>query len=362
MKCSRYGSLVRRMSPNSQGHQQRLLTAGYTTLDLIVRDLEHGDYWQEIGGTCGNVSVFATALGADVTLLTRIGDDTRGELLLQKALESGVSATHLERILGLSTPAIVELLSGDGEGTHQFVFRCPLCTSRLPKAAVVSKRHAEAMVGGIDSYDAYFFDRATPSTVRLAEAARDAGLLIVFEPTIAPRTERAERAAALSDIVKVSEQPRGAMNTWHPARGASTQFVVETLGSRGTRFKSRSLRGWGAWRVLPAAERACIRDTAGAGDWLTAGLVTHLLPQRAELTVDAVQAALEYGQRLSALSLAFDGPHGPLRELGAATIRDLSRRPSATEVRPQSPSLAHHRRKRTEHLAACCDLCLTADH
>ena len=348
------------MPPGNLSHEPRLLTAGYITLDLIVRDIERDDYWQEIGGTCGNVSAFVTALGVNVTMLGRLGDDKRGELLWRKARDAGIATTQMERRTGLRTPAIVELLGADGEGTHRFVFRCPLCATQLPKAAVVSKRQAEETVKNIDSYDAYFFDRATPSTVRLAEAARDAGLLIVFEPTAAPRTTHSKRAAALSDIVKVSQQPRDAMDRWHPADGASTQFVVETLGSRGTRFRGRSAHRWQPWREVPPPKLTCVRDTAGAGDWLTAGLITFLLPRRTELTVDALHAALEYGQRLSALSLAYDGPHGVLRELGAVTIRGVTERTPMSVVHQQRPSRATDRSTRTERLASLCDLCLTA--
>ena len=64
------------------GQKPRLLMAGYVTLDLIVRDLDEQDYWQSAGGTCGNVSVFSSALGADVSLLARVGEDQRGRLLL----------------------------------------------------------------------------------------------------------------------------------------------------------------------------------------------------------------------------------------------------------------------------------------
>ncbi len=293
-------------------------------------------------------------------MLGKIGSDTRGDVLRRKAEDSGIATTHMEHIPRVSTPAIVELL-GAGDGTHRFVFQCPLCATQLPKAAVVSKRHAEGIVNEIDSYEAYFFDRATPSTVRLAEAARDAGLLIVFEPTTTPRTMHARRAAALSDIVKVSQQPRDAMNRWSPADGASTQFIVETLGSRGTRFRGRSARGWEPWRELPPAEPTCVRDTAGAGDWLTAGLITFLLPERKEITLDAFQAALQYGQRLSALSLAYDGPHGALRELGAAAIRGVPQRTPVAAPQRQGVSPATDRSNRSEDdLASSCALCLTA--
>ena len=347
------------MSPRSPARQRRLLSAGYMTLDLIVRDLESGDYWQEIGGTCGNVSAFVTALGLDVTTLAKIGDDVRGEVLLQRTEESGLGTTGTERIPGMQTPAIVELLSGDTVRTHRFVFKCPLCAARLPKAAVVSKKHVDAVVQDIESYDAYFFDRATPSTVHLAQAARDAGLLTVFEPTTVPRTVLAERGAALSDIVKVSQQPSDTMTKWRPAKGASTKIIVETLGSRGIRYRGRVQRGWSAWRKQPAAERSGVRDTAGAGDWLTAGLLTYLLARPTELTLSSVQAALEYGQRLSALSLAFDGPHGALRELGAATIRQVPLDDPEAMVWPRSSALGPPPRNGSEQDATLCDLCLS---
>ena len=359
MNLSPCGSRVKPMSLRNPTRQGRLLAAGYLTLDLIVRDLESGDYWQEIGGTCGNVSAFVTALGVDVTTLSKIGDDVRGELLLRKTEESGLATAGTERIPGMQTPAIVELLSGDATRTHRFVFRCPLCSVRLPKAAVVSKRYADAVVHDIASYDAYFFDRATPSTVHLAQAARDAGLLVVFEPTTVPRTAYADRAASLSDIVKVSQQPHDAMTTWHPARGASTRIIVETLGSHGIRYRGRVRRGWGAWRKQPAAEGSIIRDTAGAGDWLTAGLLTYLLAQSAEINLVSVQAALEYGQRLSALSLAFDGPHGALRELGAAAIRQAHLDDAGALVQSHSPGLGRVPRNGLEQNAALCDLCLS---
>ena len=345
--------------PSANSSPARLLAAGYLTLDLIVRDVGTGDYWQAIGGTCGNVTSFTSALGLDVTILARIGEDARGQLLLHSLKAARVGASQVERVPHLSTPAVVELVRGGADGSHRFRFECPRCEARLPKSAVVSMRRAEEAIKSISEFDAFFFDRATSATIRLAEAARDAGLLVVFEPTAVPRTAAAERAAAASDILKVSEQPKDAMGAWRPSRGASTRFIVETLGSRGLRFRARTPHGWRTWKKAPAVEQSQIRDTAGAGDWLTAGLLAALVGESASLDVDIVGAALEYGQRLSAISLRFDGPSGTLAALGAPTIRRIASGGGPIQLPADLSTFAPEQRNQPSAPAGHCDLCLT---
>ena len=341
------------------GQRPRVLTAGYLTLDLIVRDLGDRDYWDAAGGTCGNVSVFASALGADVSILARVGEDQRGQRLLGNLTASGVNTARIERVARLRTPGIVELVRSTREGTHRFAFRCPVCDTQLPKAAVVSKREAEIHAKCIDNFDAFFFDRATSATVSLAEAAREAGLLVMFEPTSIPRTAWAERAAALSDIVKISRQPGNRMGTWQPTKGASTRLIIETLGSRGARFRVQSPRGWGEWQVLPAVAQSCIRDTAGAGDWLTAGLIVSLLPYTDAIAIDSIRASIEYGQRLSAISLAFDGPNGALTALGVPFIKQVARDTSPIQVPSLLSRPALPNRNRASSPLDYCELCLS---
>ena len=335
--------------------------AGYVTLDLIVRDLDEQDYWQSAGGTCGNVSVFSSALGADVSLLARVGEDQRGRLLLDALANAGVGTYHVEQEVRLRTPGIVELIYGTSEGTHRFSFRCPVCETQLPKHAVVSWRRAKVEAKCIDRFDTFFFDRATPATLHLAEAARKAGLLVMFEPPTLPRTDRAKRAAALSDIVKVSVRHDSRGRGWHLGKDASTRFIIETLGAKGVRFRARTPHGWGEWQELPAIPQSRISDTAGAGDWFTAGLLTSLSCRPGLIESDTMLAAIQYGQRLSAISLAFDGPSGALAALGAPTIKETAKGASPM-LFPSETCLIESqiRRNANFQLASHCELCLTA--
>ena len=302
----------------------RLLTAGYLTLDLIVRDLAARDYWHSAGGTCGNVSIFASALGLDVSLLARVGEDQRGHKVLSDVTAGGVNAAGIEQVPGLATPGIVELITGTPGGDHRFTHRCPACAIRLPKQAAVSHNRAKTQVKSIKQFDAFFFDRATSATLLLAAAAREAGLLVMFEPPSIPRTASALRASELSDIVKTSRRPGNRGRDWELRPDGATRFIVETLGPKGVRVRHRSSTRWGEWQNMSPFSPSQIKDTAGAGDWMTVGMLTNLLPRKEVIDMDSLLASIEYGQRLSAISIAFDSPAGALTALGSSTIERIA--------------------------------------
>ena len=338
----------------------RLLSAGYLTMDTVVRDLSTGHYWHAAGGTSGNVSIFASALGIRTTSLARIGEDHRASCILRFLSEAGIDTSRIEKVPRLRTPGIIELIQGTPEGAHRFTYTCPACQTRLPKGAVVSKRHADTEAETIDQFDAFFFDRATPSTVRLAGAAQKAGLLVMFEPPSIPRTAIAENAAAFSDIVKISLKPSQSPGQWHPAQDTRTRFIVETLGAQGVSMRSRMTQGWSAPRKWPTVPQDVIRDAAGAGDWLSAGILYSLLEKEDTITTGALERSIEYGMRLSAISLAFDGPQGALKALGAKTIKRISQGPCPSKIPCIAGSdhiaVANHAHEPLHH----CGVCLTA--
>lgn len=89
--------------PSRRNRSPRLLTAGYLTLDLIVRDVIARDFWHAAGGTCGNVSVFSSSLGAEVSILARVGDDRRGKNLVKILVQTGVDIVGVERVAGFNS-------------------------------------------------------------------------------------------------------------------------------------------------------------------------------------------------------------------------------------------------------------------
>ena len=342
-----------------KGKTPRLLTAGYLTLDLIVRDLTARDYWHSAGGTCGNVSIFASALGLDVSLLARVGEDQRGHRVLSDVTAGGVNAAGIVQVPGLGTPGIVELITGTPEGAHQFTHHCPACAIRLPKQAVVSHSTARMQVKSIKQFDAFFFDRATSATLLLAAAAREAGHLVMFEPPNVPRDARALRAAELSDIVKTSRRPGHRGRDWDLRPDSATRFIIETLGPKGVRVRHRSSTGWGEWQNMSPFPPPRIKDTAGAGDWMTAGLLTYLLPRQDAICIDSLLASIDYGQRLSAISIAFDSPSGALTALGSSTIECVANGTALIQGSCDSQARVSTSGSCTSTPSNCCELCLS---
>ena len=107
------------------------------------------------------------------------------------------------------------------------------------------------------------------------------------------------------------------------------------------------------------APQSCIRDTAGAGDWLTAGMISNLLQEPGVPSTEDMLESIEYGQRLSAISLAYDGPGGALTVLGAPIIRQIAGDSSPIQLGSPLEMPAQVHRNPTPDAAQYCELCLT---
>lgn len=152
--------------------------------------------------------------------------------------------------------------------------------------------------------DVLFFDRASKGIIELATVAREAGTLVIFEPSTAGVAHLFRAAVALAHIVKYSSERAGAVEAALP-RKPNGQIRVVTKGASGLSVSSR--RGW-----RPVAPfRADAVDTAGAGDWTTAAFLSALPSlDPANLDDEAVRSALTFGQAMAAMSCSFVGARG----------------------------------------------------
>jgi fructokinase len=70
----------------------------------------------------------------------------------------------------------------------------------------------------------------------------------------------------------------------------------------------------GCWQKLDAFEPGELKDTAGAGDWCTAGIIFQLAKSGVagleKTTAGELKHALTYGQALAAWNCRFEGPRG----------------------------------------------------
>jgi fructokinase len=318
-----------------------MIAAGYAALDTI---LYNGRLAHRAGGTAANVAAILAWLGWETRLAAQIGDDTAGRRLAADLKQAGVEVCHVIRQADARTPQIIHEV---WEGRHRFLLECPECGRKFARSRPLSISNASTLLEAIDEADVYFFDRANAGTLALAENFNRRGALIVFEPSIAGRTELTSRAIELATIVKISEDRLGILGDdllW----SSRNQIQIVTRGSRGAivRRGQKVIRETAAFPVR-------VVDPGGAGDWTTAGVLFGLKGCNRFSTENLIEA-LRFGQALAALNCEWPGARSLLehRSMKEAIV-DARRLLRAVPTRGNEPIARRWSRRRKNVCFAC---------
>ena len=216
---------------------------GYCTLDVIRYN---GAISHRAGGTAANVAANLAYLGWQAIFAGRLGRDSAGRRITDDLRRAGVSVDLLARDASLESPVIVHDVTPPN---HNFLFRCPRCGRRFARHRPISDAQLGNLLDHAPAADVFFFDRASAPAIRLAPALRERGTLVVFEPSAPGVPARTLAAAETADILKCSHERREQIDVrlLSPRDG---QLQIETLGSRGLRFR----RGAERWKIVPAPE------------------------------------------------------------------------------------------------------------
>jgi len=293
----------------------RVITSGFVALDVVLDTASRA----AAGGTAANVAVALRSFGWDASIVGTLGDDPAGRFICQDLVAAGLDTSKLQLDESWNTPVVLQESRG---GDHAWRFICPQCGTRFAKHRPSRPEVAAAIIDSVAPPDVFFFDRASLFTLKLAVAWRAAGSLVVFEPASLGRPLLFERAVSAADIVKYSAQR--ATSVEDAARGAPGA-LVRTLGPDGLEF--RVMRGT-RWHHVPVVPVANVVDSAGAGDWTTAGLVDVL---RRDFGTSVRQALV----RTEALALALSAA----QRWGARACQWRGARPDATVK--TSPAQSH---------------------
>ena len=301
-----------------------ILGSGLVVLDIIL-DNGSAEPIFSAGGTCGNVLAGLSYLGWHSICISRSGKDTAGDLLIHDLVGNGVDTSKVTREEGLFTPRIVEKISSDGNfAKHSFLLRCPTCGTYLPRFQSprldqVADIHRSGVVP-----DIFFFDRVTPSALKLCEYFRDKGCLIFFEPgKVKALDAKVKQAIEFSHIVKVTGKevpPKHSLGNYHSDlkefEDHASGLLVKTIGKHGLLFRYGRKD---EWHYQPGYRPIVLHDCCGAGDWCSAGFLyrLHQIALREHLSIlesvsqsGLVRSSLEFAQMLSALSCSFVGARG----------------------------------------------------
>jgi ribokinase len=266
------------------GH--RIVVVGSLNADLTVRTprlprpgetISGSDLSTSPGGKSSNQAAAAALLGADVALVGRVGDDSHGAFLLDRARAAGVDTTHVARLDDAATGTAVIAVDDAGEN---FIIVSPGANAHLTPDDVAA---ADLFSGG--SVLCLCFEVPPSTVLAAAEQASAAGLRVVLNPS--PFAEVDGKLLAVTDVLVVNQHELAAM-VGTPTTGlddADWARAADALGALGPSHVIVTLGAAGA-AVLDLTEKSAVTtipapvvtavDTTGCGDAFLGSLAYRL--------------------------------------------------------------------------------------
>lgn len=315
---------------------------GLFALDVVVR-LDGSKAAPRLGGSAGNVLSILAALGWGAAPVGVLGDDIAGHTIRRDFERVGADMRLLLGSMARCTPVIfqhqLDRQAIKDDATHRFTFACPTCGGRRRPHWDDDPEFADVRAD-LPSASVFYLDRPTRLGVAIAEQYASRGSVVVFEPSaVGEDLDLFVRAARTAHIVKYADERLGDLNAYHLRPDG---VEIQTRGSHGLRFRAGTTDR--SWAYLPAFRLPFIHDTAGAGDWCTAGMLYELFGTAGTAwTTDreVIEYALTFGQALSTLNCMTEGARGLLGTLspdqivqGARTV--VAERTESGHVAPQT--------------------------
>ena len=266
----------------------RIVVVGSLNMDLVVRTerlprpgetVPGRDFCQVPGGKGANQAVAAALLGADVTMIGRVGDDSYGRQLVESLASRGVVTRSVKATPHSSSGLALIGLEDSGQNAITIVGGA---NARLSPDDVAAGEAEIAAAGAL------VVQLEVPlATVAAAIAvAKKHGVLTVLDPAPAPSGPLPQELAA-ADVLSPNQTEAESLtgiavaSPGEAARAAAVlhidgaRTVVIKLGEQGALFSD----GLGLVGHVPAP-RVSVVDTTAAGDAFTAALAVALLERR----------------------------------------------------------------------------------
>ncbi len=299
----------------------RVFGTGLIALDLILSADPELPVRQWVGGTCGNVLTIMSFLDWQAYPIARLNGDAASHRVKEDLKKWKVHLEYAEQIPTCSTPVVTQVIrrTTAGGATHKFSWHCPQCGAWLPSFKAITVDSAKSVIERMSVPEVFFFDRVSRGTLLLAEKCVSEGAVVVFEPSGKGEPKLFKEALLLAHIVKYSSER---LSSIVAATGKVRPGLLEiqTLGAKGLRFRSRlpkaNTRGW---RRVNAYKTDQLFDSAGCGDWATAGILAKIADGGLEgfrrSTLADIEAAISYGQALAAWNSGFEGARGGMYQV-----------------------------------------------
>lgn len=301
--------------------QPSVIGIGLITLDIVVSAHSKHSMRQWAGGTCGNVLTILSYLGWASYPVANLNGDGASQSVKRDMIRWGVRLDYADASPGGETPIITQKITRNrlGHAEHRFSWSCPDCGKTSPRYKPVRESAVAKVAAQLRSPSVFFFDRVSTGALKLARECANNGGLVVFEPSGVGNPSLFKEAVSLAHILKYSKERIDKLNFKLSTR-CSNYIEIQTLGSRGLRYRTHtdnaSTRGW---RTAKPHMTNHIADTAGCGDWTTAGIIAKLAKNGLKGLQKArskdIERAVSYGQALAAWNCGFEGARGGMYQV-----------------------------------------------
>jgi ribokinase len=251
------------------------------------------------GGKGSNQAVAAARAGADVTFITRLGEDAFAEMALRTWEKAGVKPAVTRDASSYTGAAYIFLEEGTGNNA---IIVAPGAAANIGVEDVEARR---ALIAGSAVFITQL-EQPIPAASRALEIARANGVITILNP--APAAPLDDAIFALCDYITPNETEAEALTglpvgNEDEARRAAEALIAKGVGTAIITLgeKGALIHGQGVSQVVPAFKVGKVLDTTGAGDAFNGGFAAALASGFAPLE------AVKFGCAVASISVTRPG-------------------------------------------------------
>ncbi len=262
---------------------KKILVIGSLNMDFVVNvkympqqgETLLADNLELISGGKGANQAFALGkLGADVTMLGAVGDDSYGDIQIEGLKSVGVDTTRIARIHGENTGIAFITVNEQGDNSIIVIQGANKC---------VSKEYIDKNIEAIEECDIVIFQLEIPleTVIYAAEKAKELGKLVILDPAPAHENLPKELMANV-DVIKPNETELAQLTGIQDIEGC-LKTAVDILKNQGIKTVIVTLGGKGSFvstqndkLIHFKCDNVKVTDTTAAGDSFIAGMALGL--------------------------------------------------------------------------------------
>ena len=248
------------------------------------------------GGKGSNQAVAAGKLGADVSIISCLGDDDFGQMALQTWQDANVKAAITQNKNAYTGAAFIFVDAKSGDNA---IIISPGAAADITPDIITENR---ALIAAADVFITQLEQPIEAAHAGL-KLAKEHGKITILNP--APAAELPEDIFSLCDYLTPNETETEAITGLPVRTTKDAEIAAEALTKKGVKTPIITMGEQGAYLyghgMVPAIDAGPVIETTGAGDAFNGALATALAEGQSPL------AAVQFGCATAALSVTRPG-------------------------------------------------------